>query len=157
LGTSNTSHIQDISQSTENSANLHELDDRSQSLNLLETEASPEDTRTTKLITNLQQDPAETDKLSQDGGRMEFNLTPTTNHQPSTINHQPSTINHQPSTILHLTNVQNLTKETKEMELDYETFVNNLDNKTYGTVNSLKDDSLLTTGPTNKLFQTATK
>jgi hypothetical protein len=82
---------------------------------------------------------------------------PTINHQPSTINHQPSTINHQPSTILHLTNVQNLTKETKEMELDYETFVNNLDNKTYGTVNSLKDDSLLTTGPTNKLFQTATK
>jgi hypothetical protein len=101
LGTSNTSHIQDISQSIENSANLHELDDRSQSLNLLETEASPEDTRTTKLITNLQQDPAETDKLSQDGGRMEFNLTPTTNHQPSTINQQPSTINHQPSTINH--------------------------------------------------------
>jgi hypothetical protein len=60
-------------------------------------------------------------------------------------------------TITNLTKEQHLTKETKETVLDNETFVDNLDNESYGTINSLEDNILLTTWPANNnSFQTAT-
>jgi hypothetical protein len=64
-------------------------------------------------------------------------------------------------TINNLTNGQHLSNENKEetteAELDYKTFVDNLDDESQGTIDSLEDNKsrLIPTGPTDNSFQTA--
>jgi hypothetical protein len=63
-------------------------------------------------------------------------------------------------TITNLTNNQHLSnetkEETKEMELDYEAFVNELDTASQGTIDSLDTNSHIPTRPTEDSFPTAT-
>ena len=63
-------------------------------------------------------------------------------------------------TINNLTNDQYLSneikEETKEMELDYKAFVDELDTASQGTINSLDTNSHIPTRPTEDSFQTAT-
>jgi hypothetical protein len=70
---------------------------------------------------------------------MEFTLTPTI------------------SNLTYNRHLSNETKEeTKETELDYEAFVEELDTESQGTIDSLDNNSYTPTGPTEESFQTAT-
>jgi hypothetical protein len=84
-------------------------------------------------------DPEAMGHPKEGGKRKEFTLTPTINN---------------------LTNDQHLSnetkEETKEMELDYKAFVNELDTASQGTINSLDTNSHIPTRPTEDSFQTAT-
>ncbi len=131
---------QDISTS---SHNLLEIDDTTpDSPNLLETpDNSPEDNQTMEIKEKSPSDSEATGHPKEDGHRKrtEFTLTPTINN---------------------LTNDQHLSnetkEETKETELDYEAFVDELDNESQGTIDSLDNNSHIPTGPTEDSFQTAT-
>jgi hypothetical protein len=118
------------------SPNLLEIDYRApESPNLLETDNSPEDNQTMEITEKSKPDPDGMGHTKEDG---KFTLTPTINN---------------------LTNDQHLSneakEETKETELDYEAFVDDLDTVSHGTIDSLDNNSHTVIGPIDDSFQTA--
>jgi anti-sigma28 factor (negative regulator of flagellin synthesis) len=111
-----------------------------ESPNPLETsDNSPAENQTMEIKEQSPPDPEAMGHPKEDGKRKEFMLTPTINNLTKNQ---------------HLSNETK--EETKEMELDYEAFVDELDTAGQGTINSLATNSHIPTRPTKDSFQTAT-